>query len=258
MAELAAHNSTNSLLVPCRDSCRPANGACPGFGKLRKTDGDLLTIHKIWRLAKCRLPVPRDFPLAFHTVHIDLSRHCEVQQQKHHQSLIMARLTFLLAAYASVASAFSLFSMDDFDALLLEKRQSSDPQTACHENCGFSIRGARQPEYCTNQTWIDWYDGCMECAVGANIWSMYGNSVSNAAQACGLSGIPVGLEGGNATASASASTTAASGAASSATAGASDAAASVSAAASSAAASVSDAAASAVSLNILDGHIARC
>ena len=125
----------------------------------------------------------------------------------------MARLSFLVVACATLTSAFSLYqpvSFENVDAVLLQKRQSGDPQFDCHANCGYSIRGARQPEYCGNQTWIDWYNGCMECAVEAGIWSMYGNSVSSAAQACGLSGIPVGLEGaGNATASAGASATAA-------------------------------------------------
>ena len=157
----------------------------------------------------------------------------------------MARLSFFLtvcATLASAVSAFQLVHFDNVDSVLLEKRQSGDPQYDCHANCGFSIRGAREPEYCGNATWVAWYEGCMDCAVEAGIWSMYGNSVSSAAQACGLSGIPDGLEGaGNATASASA---AASATASSAVGSASEAASSVSAAVSSASAAVSSAAAS--------------
>jgi hypothetical protein len=165
----------------------------------------------------------------------------------------MVRFAALLAVCASAVSALSLFEtvhFDNVDAILLEKRQTGDPQFDCHANCGYAIRGARQPEYCGNATWIAWYDGCMECAVAANIWSMYGNSVSSAAQACGLSGVPIGLAGGNATESAAPSGSASasiSDAASSASAIASSVTGSVASAAASASASASEAVVSAVS-----------
>lgn len=79
-------------------------------------------------------------------------------------------------------------------------------QNADLTSSGFVIRDARQAGYCDNSTWVDNFNGCMQCAVEQNIWSMYGNSVTNAGEGCGLEVSPVGLStDGGAVSSAAAS-----------------------------------------------------
>ena len=57
---------------------------------------------------------------------------------------------------------------------------------------GGVITVSRTPpaSYCTNATFISNFNTCMECANTYNVWSSYGNSVTNGAKACNITANP--------------------------------------------------------------------
>ncbi|KAK4209307.1 hypothetical protein QBC37DRAFT_486188 [Rhypophila decipiens] len=73
---------------------------------------------------------------------------------------------------------------------VLKRQAPGSPKFSCHSNCGSTIAGARIQGHCSNSTWTDLYEECLDCAVEQGIWDMYGRSVGAAGQACGLSTTP--------------------------------------------------------------------
>lgn len=55
---------------------------------------------------------------------------------------------------------------------------------------GNALAGGRIPNHCDNSTWVGYYEACLDCALDFNIWRIYGNGVSSAAEDCGLSPTP--------------------------------------------------------------------
>lgn len=55
---------------------------------------------------------------------------------------------------------------------------------------GNALAGGRNPAHCTNSTWVEYYEACLDCALDFDIWKLYGNGVSGAASSCGLSATP--------------------------------------------------------------------
>ncbi|KAK1711543.1 uncharacterized protein BDZ83DRAFT_757313 [Colletotrichum acutatum] len=105
-----------------------------------------------------------------------------------------------VAFVASLASANPLINRNqggwEFpESMPLVTRQDvpapGTPAYLCHENCGTSITLSRETGYCTNYQWIARYDACLQCANAQNVWQYYGNSVTAAAAACGLTAVPV-------------------------------------------------------------------
>lgn len=47
-------------------------------------------------------------------------------------------------------------------------------------------------EFCDNSTWVDLFEGCLECANEFDIWQYYGDSVTKAADTCELDATPAG------------------------------------------------------------------
>ncbi|KAF6824219.1 hypothetical protein CPLU01_10983 [Colletotrichum plurivorum] len=102
------------------------------------------------------------------------------------------KFTTVVALFASTAAA-----IDWLPVVPLHARQEvTGPRRECHEDCGYTIRGARMEDYCTNSTWTDLFEGCLECANEFDIWQYYGDSVTKAADTCDLDATPAG---GNAT-----------------------------------------------------------
>ncbi|KAM7197124.1 hypothetical protein V8F33_005783 [Rhypophila sp. PSN 637] len=73
---------------------------------------------------------------------------------------------------------------------VLKRQAPGSPKFSCHSNCGSTIAGARIQGHCSNSTWTELYENCLDCAVEQGIWDMYGRSVGAAGQACGLSTTP--------------------------------------------------------------------
>ncbi|KAF6793364.1 hypothetical protein CSOJ01_13969 [Colletotrichum sojae] len=110
------------------------------------------------------------------------------------------KFTTVVALFASTAVA-----IDWLPVVPLHARQEvSGPKRECHEDCGYTIQGARMDEYCTNSTWTDLFEGCLECASEFDIWQYYGDSVTKAADTCDLDATPAG---GNATTATGTTTT---------------------------------------------------
>ncbi|TDZ17179.1 hypothetical protein Cob_v009930 [Colletotrichum orbiculare MAFF 240422] len=110
----------------------------------------------------------------------------------------------VIAALATTAVA-----IDWLPTVPLHARQiTSGAKYECHEDCGYAILGADQDGYCTNSTWTDLFDGCLECANEFNIWQYYGDGVTEAAEPCDLDATPAAANSTtNATASTGASAT---------------------------------------------------
>ncbi|CAG9978453.1 unnamed protein product [Clonostachys byssicola] len=97
-----------------------------------------------------------------------------------------------LASLASVAVASASVEERDFwpAHIPLAKRAVSGAEYQCHANCGYTILNAQQSGYCDNSEWKTYYQGCMECAYTYNLWPDYGDGVTSAAKACGLTVSP--------------------------------------------------------------------
>ncbi|CAI6094951.1 hypothetical protein V2G26_005028 [Clonostachys chloroleuca] len=97
-----------------------------------------------------------------------------------------------LASLASVTIASASVEERDFwpAHIPLAKRAVSGAEYQCHANCGYTILNAQQSGYCDNSQWKTYYQGCMECAYTYNLWPDYGDGVTTAAKACGLTVSP--------------------------------------------------------------------
>ncbi|KAK4239394.1 hypothetical protein C8A03DRAFT_32566 [Achaetomium macrosporum] len=101
-------------------------------------------------------------------------------------------LTVVFAALAAFAPVNAALADDglDFHRALMSRQAPGTPAYDCHFNCGNTISGGRMANHCDNSTWIGLYEACLDCALDFDIWQYYGNGVTNAARACGLSPTP--------------------------------------------------------------------
>ncbi|KAL0939972.1 uncharacterized protein CTRU02_206582 [Colletotrichum truncatum] len=93
----------------------------------------------------------------------------------------------VIATLASGAAAIEWLPVVPLHA----RQVTSGPKYECHEDCGYAILDAKTEGYCTNQTWTDLFEGCLECALEFNIWQYYSNGVTAAAKKCNLDATPV-------------------------------------------------------------------
>ncbi|KAL4807582.1 hypothetical protein BDV18DRAFT_135600 [Aspergillus unguis] len=92
-----------------------------------------------------------------------------------------------LISFACTAAAFQY---PDF--VPLHKRQEpGTPQYECHANCGGIITASRTDGYCDTSDFKSELSDCLDCALVYDIWKYYGDSVSSAAEECGLDATPV-------------------------------------------------------------------
>ncbi|ETI26151.1 hypothetical protein G647_02928 [Cladophialophora carrionii CBS 160.54] len=87
-------------------------------------------------------------------------------------------------AFVSASSGPSVFSS------LLRRQEPGTPQYDCHANCGNVIVAGRTEGYCDTANFTTSLDACLGCALEFDIWQYYGDSVSEAATACGLDATP--------------------------------------------------------------------
>ncbi|KAM0271156.1 hypothetical protein ACHAQH_009175 [Verticillium albo-atrum] len=116
---------------------------------------------------------------------------------------------FALIAAAGIASVPAVAGYEYLDIVPLEARQATGEKFACHEDCGYAILGSKDSDaHCSNSTWLDLLEECLECANEFNIWQHYGKGVEEGAEACDLPAVPVGVAAADST-TAAAETTAA-------------------------------------------------
>ncbi|KAL4883409.1 hypothetical protein BJY04DRAFT_216233 [Aspergillus karnatakaensis] len=95
-----------------------------------------------------------------------------------------------VASVACMVAGVSAFQYPDF--VPLHKRQApGTPQYECHANCGGIITASRTEGYCDSSDFESLLSACLDCALEYDIWRYYGNSVSAAAEECGLDATPV-------------------------------------------------------------------
>ncbi|RKU46371.1 hypothetical protein DL546_003350 [Coniochaeta pulveracea] len=104
-------------------------------------------------------------------------------------SQLEAALVFLaVGAIGSVGAVPG--PSDEHIAILLSRQAPGTPAYDCHYNCGTAITLGKDGAHCTNTTWQNLYQECLECALDFDIWKYYGGSLTGFASACGLSTIP--------------------------------------------------------------------
>ncbi|KAK4669870.1 uncharacterized protein QC763_206785 [Podospora pseudopauciseta] len=108
------------------------------------------------------------------------------------------RLFFvLLSAFSGTAVQAAVSPQDNVDVgALLARQAPGTPQFECHSDCGGALGGSRSGRHCDNSTWVELFEDCLECANQFNIWRHYGNGLTAAAEACGLSAVPSPSGGG--------------------------------------------------------------
>ncbi|KAL2827869.1 hypothetical protein BJY01DRAFT_255569 [Aspergillus pseudoustus] len=98
------------------------------------------------------------------------------------------RLT--VVSLACIVAGASAFQYPDF-VPLHKRQQPGTPAYECHANCGGIITLSRQDGFCDTSDFESKLSACLDCAVEFDIWRYYGNSVSAAAEKCGVDGTPV-------------------------------------------------------------------
>ncbi|KAL6231117.1 hypothetical protein BDW75DRAFT_51523 [Aspergillus navahoensis] len=95
-----------------------------------------------------------------------------------------------IISIAYIVASVAAFQYPDF--IPLSKRQApGTPQYECHANCGGIITTSRSDGYCDSSNFKNMLSDCLNCALMYDIWKYYGNSVSSAAENCGLDATPV-------------------------------------------------------------------
>ncbi|OJJ65165.1 hypothetical protein ASPSYDRAFT_54504 [Aspergillus sydowii CBS 593.65] len=99
-------------------------------------------------------------------------------------------MRFTAVSIACILAGASAFEYPEF--VPLHKRQEpGTPAYECHANCGGIITEARSDGYCDKSDFKTKLSDCLDCALEFDIWKYYGNSVSSAAEECGLDATPV-------------------------------------------------------------------
>ncbi|KAL5045472.1 hypothetical protein BDW71DRAFT_183825, partial [Aspergillus fruticulosus] len=95
-----------------------------------------------------------------------------------------------VVSVAYIVASVAAFQYPDF--VPLNKRQApGTPQYECHANCGGIITASRSDGYCDSSDFKRMLSDCLNCALKYDIWKYYGNSVSSAAENCGLDATPI-------------------------------------------------------------------
>ncbi|KAJ5742285.1 hypothetical protein N7533_011694 [Penicillium manginii] len=109
-----------------------------------------------------------------------------------------------LISFACTVISASAFQFPEF-VPLHRRQEAGTPAYECHANCGGVIVDARTDGYCDSEDFTIELADCLACALEYDIWQYYGTSVSEAAEACGLTATPA--EASSTTTSDSASAT---------------------------------------------------
>ncbi|KAL4871118.1 hypothetical protein BDV12DRAFT_194764 [Aspergillus spectabilis] len=95
-----------------------------------------------------------------------------------------------VASVACIVAGASAFQYPDF-VPLHKRQQPGTPQYECHANCGDIITASRTEGYCDSSDFESLLSACLDCALVYDVWRYYGNSVSAAAEECGLDATPI-------------------------------------------------------------------
>ncbi|KIW51512.1 hypothetical protein PV05_10225 [Exophiala xenobiotica] len=97
-----------------------------------------------------------------------------------------------ILAIAGFAVIYPAVALVFPEAVPLYRRQApGTPEYDCHANCGAVIVDGRTTGYCDSANFTTVLDACLDCALQYDIWQYYGNSVSEAAEGCGLDATPI-------------------------------------------------------------------
>ncbi|RYP91050.1 hypothetical protein DL770_002823 [Monosporascus sp. CRB-9-2] len=97
---------------------------------------------------------------------------------------------------ASIASAASTDELQ-LISRLLKRQEPGTPAYNCHDNCGQAILQARNSDdVCVDDVFLANYENCLQCSGPDNvdIWRYYSNSLTTAAEPCGLPTTPLSGE----------------------------------------------------------------
>ncbi|RYO94563.1 hypothetical protein DL766_001927 [Monosporascus sp. MC13-8B] len=105
-------------------------------------------------------------------------------------------ITLRWALCASIAARIASASTDELQLIsrLLKRQEPGTPAYNCHDNCGQAILQARNSDdVCTDDVFLTDYENCLQCSGPDNvdIWRFYRNSLTAAAEPCGLPTAPL-------------------------------------------------------------------
>ncbi|RYP04534.1 hypothetical protein DL764_004396 [Monosporascus ibericus] len=108
-------------------------------------------------------------------------------------------ITFHWALGAIVAASIASASTDELQLIsrLLKRQEPGTPAYNCHDNCGQAVlQGRNSDDVCTDDVFLANYENCLQCSGPDNvdIWRYYGNSLTTAAEPCGLPTTPLSGE----------------------------------------------------------------
>merc|ERR1711939_484548 len=110
-----------------------------------------------------------------------------------------------IAGFAVIYPAVALMFPETVP--LYRRQAPGTPEYDCHANCGAVIVDGRTAGYCDSANFTTALDACLDCALQYDIWQYYGDSVSEAAEGCGLDATPIPTNSTSATNSSSVSVT---------------------------------------------------
>ncbi|RYP71772.1 hypothetical protein DL771_004584 [Monosporascus sp. 5C6A] len=108
-------------------------------------------------------------------------------------------ITVRWALGAIIAASIASASTDELQLIsrLLKRQEPGTPAYNCHDNCGQAVLQARNSDdVCTDDVFLANYENCLQCSGPDNvdIWRYYGNSLTTAAEPCGLPTAPLSGE----------------------------------------------------------------
>ncbi|RYP50211.1 hypothetical protein DL768_004232 [Monosporascus sp. mg162] len=108
-------------------------------------------------------------------------------------------ITLRWALGAIIAASLASASTDELQLIsrLLRRQEPGTPAYNCHDNCGQAVLQARNSDnVCTDDVFLANYENCLQCSGpdNVNIWRFYGNSLTAAAEPCGLPTAPLSGE----------------------------------------------------------------
>ncbi|KIW95001.1 uncharacterized protein Z519_04981 [Cladophialophora bantiana CBS 173.52] len=109
----------------------------------------------------------------------------------------------LLSAMALAVASVSASLVYPVSFPVYRRQEPGTPEYDCHANCGAVIVAGRTEGYCDTGNFTTALKACLDCALEFDIWQYYGDSVAEAATACGLDATPVPANATSATNSSS-------------------------------------------------------
>ncbi|KAI0012111.1 hypothetical protein F4779DRAFT_569426 [Xylariaceae sp. FL0662B] len=106
----------------------------------------------------------------------------------------MFRFYWALCLAVVVKAVSASTEESQFFLHLLRRQAPGSPAFNCHDNCGQAVIASKKSDdVCNDNAFLTDYKNCLQCSGPDNedIWKWYGNTLTKAAEPCGLSTTPL-------------------------------------------------------------------